>query len=66
MVGTASLYIVDAEILVLRGMSATSETKIIGFKRSTAPFERSIVILLTCILRIYPPLSRLDLNKGHS
>ena len=27
MVGTASLYIVDAEILVLRGMSATSETK---------------------------------------
>ena len=41
MVGTASLYIVDAEILVLRGMSATSETKIIGFKvsiRRNAPF----------------------------
>ena len=38
MVGTASLYIVDAEILVLRGMSATSETKIIGFKTEHCPF----------------------------
>ena len=37
MVGTASLYIVDAEILVLRGMSATSETKIIGFKTEHWP-----------------------------
>ena len=37
MVGTASLYIVDAEILVLRGMSATSETKIIGFKTEHCP-----------------------------
>ena len=37
-VGTISFYITDAEILILRSMSATSKTEIIGFKTENGSF----------------------------